>query len=89
MNGENVLFWGDKWIEHDRLADHSVRTIGNGELEKIVREFWHEERGWKWEEFSSALLTSWLIKMASVVLNLTGERQDNLGCWNWVIRDSQ
>lgn len=48
-------------------------------MEKTVRDYWVEGKGWKWEKFSQALLASWLIKLTEIVLDLTGGGQDKVG----------
>lgn len=57
----------------------SLRRIENDELERSVRDYWQEDRCWKWEEFAHPLPASWLIKLIGVVLDLTGEGHDWVG----------
>lgn len=62
------------------MANHRLLPLASFEAEKTVRDYWKDEGGWRWDEFSHALPNSSLIKIADVVLSAVGDEQDKV-CW--------
>lgn len=45
----------------------------------MVREYWHERTGWKWEVLANLLQPTTLLKVVSMVIDLGIEGVDQMG----------
>lgn len=79
ITGKNISLWGDKWMGDERLVDCSLRQVEGEEMEGIVRDYWMDDRGWKWNDFQYVLPASTLLKISDTVVDLTGGGQDRVG----------
>lgn len=59
------MFWKDRWLNDFSLLQICSQPMGEEECETTVNGYWEEGRGWRWESFSSFLLCSALIQIAS------------------------
>src|SRR4051812_31825193 len=84
-NGKSVCFWEDRWMGDDKLADLDLQRIECVDMDRTVRDYWEEDRGWCWKEFSHKLPASRLLMMAGVTIR-TLEGEDSVG---WLKQDNK
>ncbi|XP_019173838.1 PREDICTED: uncharacterized protein LOC109169412 [Ipomoea nil] len=82
-SGASTRFWMDKWISTEPLYDQLLAPIPLPELYGMVRDYWDETRGWKWELLEHALPQEEIRNLAGKVLT-SAEIQDELG-WSMEI----
>ena len=66
-NGEKARFWWDCWATKMRpLIEYATAPVHEDSLHGKVADFVNVDSQWKWESFSSLLLTHVLFKVASI-----------------------
>lgn len=47
MNRKKARFWIENWLGESSLLQSSVQPIRDDVLNATIRDYWHDERGWK------------------------------------------
>lgn len=63
---------------NDKLVDLALRQIGNEDMDRTLKEYLDEDRGWCWAKFSLDLPASCLLEMARISLR-SMEVEDRVG----------
>ena len=64
-DGRHTKFWLHRWVNESVLLTQAIRPIPEDQKEYLVRDYWCEDMGWKWEEISPYLPEDTLKAIAS------------------------
>ncbi|WCJ35671.1 DNAse I-like superfamily protein [Euphorbia peplus] len=67
-SGNDARFWTDRWVDDVRLVDVAIHTVPESELGKNVAAYWTDSHSWNWEAISYFLPTTYLFRLASLVI---------------------
>ena len=80
QNGDNTLFWRDRWIGVSPLQDVATQKINLVDSYKLVKDYWRKGEGWIWEEFQNTLPQHALSKTALILIREDVSSHDS-PCW--------
>ena len=76
-DGRQTKFWKHRWIDGRILADQTTQELPEDQKNRLVREYWDHDTGWKWDLLSQYLPRELLQRVASFELAREGV-EDNL-----------
>lgn len=79
INGKKANLWMDVWIDKNPLKDLAMAPLEGTLLQHKFCECWKEEGGWKWEVFGHQLPSETLLQIASTMICIDIEDEDQLG----------
>ena len=74
-DGKEVSFWTDSWFTQETLIERAVAELLLGYKELRVKDFWQDERGWRFDQIMPFVPQGIRLELAAVVIdNVTGAR---------------
>lgn len=77
-NGKRILFWSDHWLGDGRIRSDCSHELLLHEKTMLVRDYWQEDRGWKWDCLNPLLSASNLLLLANVRLDRGTDVRDEM-----------
>lgn len=84
-NGTNTRFWLDVWCGHDVLINSATQEVHLQMINDKVRDYWDNERGWKWSILENYISKATYDSLKAIVLFREDGTEDS---WCWGLEET-